>query len=74
MNTAQEAEMYSISRNIIECWTRIKAKARARGEITNIEKHAPCLTGSLNNLERFLRKLPSEENSLDDFHFDHEYS
>ena len=54
MTTNQIKEIKVISERIIECWTRIKAKARMRGDITNIEKHAPCLTGALNEMEDFL--------------------
>lgn len=48
------AEMKRISENIIECWTRIKAKARMEGHLTNIERYAPCITGALNQMEQFL--------------------
>jgi len=57
MNAEQSAQMERISESIIGCWTRIKAKARARGDITNIEKYAPCITGALNNMENFLIEL-----------------
>jgi hypothetical protein len=57
MTTEQAEEMKAISEGIIECWTRIKAKARANGQITNIEKYAPCLTGALNTMENFLPSL-----------------
>lgn len=60
MNEQQVAEMKQISENIIECWTRIKAKARARGDITNIEKYAPCLTGGLNAMEGFITEVNRE--------------
>ena len=60
MNAEQSDQMKRISENIIECWTRIKAKARARGDITNIEKHAPCITASLNAMEQFLEDLKEE--------------
>lgn len=54
MNQDQIDQMKRISENITECWTRIKAKARSEGHITNIEKYAPCITGALNNMENFL--------------------
>ena len=50
-------QMKKLSANIIECWTRIKAKARAEGHVTNIEKHAPCITAALNDMENFLAEL-----------------
>ena len=61
MNADQSQTMEGISRNIIECWTRIKKKARVegRGE-TNIEKHAPCITAALNSMERFLAHVDEE--------------
>lgn len=61
MNADQTQTMETISRGIIECWTRIKKKARdeGRGE-TNIEKHAPCITGALNAMERFLNDTDKE--------------
>ena len=61
MNAEQVQTMENISRGIIECWTRIKKKARdeGRGE-TNIEKHAPCITGALNAMERFLAQTDEE--------------
>lgn len=61
MNADQTQIMEGISRNIIECWTRIKKKARdeGRGE-TNIEKHAPCITGALNSMERFLAVMDED--------------
>ena len=61
MNADQTQTMENISRGIIECWTRIKKKARDedRGE-TNIEKHAPCITGALNTMERFLIQVDEE--------------
>jgi hypothetical protein len=57
MNAEQSRQMEQISENVIECWTRIKAKARARGDITNIEKYAPCITKALNNMEEFLAEI-----------------
>lgn len=61
MNAEQTQTMEGISRGIIECWTRIKKKARdeGRGE-TNIEKHAPCITGALNAMEQFLIQTDEE--------------
>ena len=61
MKTEQVAEMKAISEGIIGCWTRIKAKARSRGDITNIEKHAPCITAALNAMENFLPTLKETE-------------
>jgi len=62
MNAERAQQMERISESIIECWTRIKAKARADGRgQTNIEKYAPCITGSLNNMERFLAEIHAEE-------------
>lgn len=65
MNADQAQTMEDISRGIIECWTRIKKKARdeGRGE-TNIEKHAPCITAALNAMERFLVKRDEEDDAL----------
>lgn len=63
MNEQQSSELKQISENVIECWTRIKAKARARGETTNIEKYAPCLTYQLNSLEQFLEVLEAQHRS-----------
>jgi hypothetical protein len=62
MNADQTRAMEGISRGIIECWTRIKKKARdeGRGE-TNIEKHAPCITGALNAMEQFLAETDRED-------------
>jgi hypothetical protein len=60
MTNEQVEQMERLSGNVIECWTRIKAKARAEGHITNIEKHAPCITQALNNMENFLGELNQE--------------
>ncbi len=68
MTTEEADQMRQISESIIECWMRIKAKARARGDTTNIEKHAPCLTGALNQMEGFLHdwtKNQIRQNKLD---------
>lgn len=54
MNIDQERELKDICGNINECWTRIKAKARSEGHVTNIEKFAPCLTAALNRMEKFV--------------------
>jgi len=61
MNEQNAVELRNISERVIECWTRIKAKARARGDVTNIEKHAPCITAALNQMENFLHELTKEE-------------
>ena len=61
MNVEQAKLMKRISENIMECWVRIKTKARVEGHITNIEKYSPCLTGTLNNMEQFLSELHKQE-------------
>jgi hypothetical protein len=50
-------ELKDTSERVIECWRRIKAKVHSRGDITNIEKHAPCLTTALNQMEELLNNL-----------------
>ena len=61
MNNQNVDELRNISARVIECWTRIKAKARQRGDVTNIEKHVPCITAALNQMENFLHELTKEE-------------
>ena len=57
MNVEQTENLLQNAYNIIRCWAHIKDKARRRGDITNIEKHAPCITQALNNMEIFLAEL-----------------
>jgi hypothetical protein len=61
MTKEQTEKMQEISGSITECWTRIKAKARSEGHVTNIEKHAPCITAALNDMEQFLGEMKRED-------------
>lgn len=64
MTNEQAETLKAISQGTIRCWVNIKAKARARGDITNIEKHAPCITSALNAMEDFLPTLEKENDRL----------
>ena len=61
MNVEQSERIKYMSDNIIECWARIKAKARTEGHISNIEKYAACITAGLNQMERFLNELGEKD-------------
>lgn len=64
MTNEQAETLKAMSERTIGCWKKIKAMARARGDITNIEKYAPCITAALNAVENFLPTLEKENDSI----------